>query len=241
MRIVSWNCCQAFRKKWEYIDAFEPDVIVVPEAECIAKQPADLLDRYPNHDWIGDNDNKGLLVLATSEYALTRYAGYRTEHRYVLPLQVNGAQGLFLVAVWTQRDKIGTYTQHLSRALEAYAPMLDGDAVVIGDFNANKIWDGEHRRDVTHSENVAWLNAHGLESAYHVLTSEAQGQESAATHAFRRDRSNTFHIDFAFATRRLLEAGSLLTIPAVEDWVGMSDHGPLIVDLTPAQGYGANE
>jgi chemotaxis signal transduction protein len=33
MRIVSWNCCQAFRKKWEYAAAMQPDVLVVAEAE----------------------------------------------------------------------------------------------------------------------------------------------------------------------------------------------------------------
>ncbi|MEI7560527.1 MAG: endonuclease/exonuclease/phosphatase family protein [Actinomycetes bacterium] len=231
MRIVTWNCCQAFRTKWNYPDSFGPDVIVVPEAESIRRQPQALLQLYPNHQWIGDNENKGLLVLSSDSYDLSIHESYDPSHRYVLPLQVSGSSEFTMLAVWTQRDKGASYTQHLSRALETYEPLLHGDALVVGDFNANTIWDQEHRRDVTHSENVAWLNDHGLESAYHFLTDENQGQESQFTHAFRRNPNSLFHIDYVFATKSLLGTGSSVTIPPISDWIGRSDHGPLVVEL----------
>ena len=235
MRIATWNCCQAFRTKWEYADSFEPDILVVPEAESIGRQPQALLKRYPNHKWIGDNQAKGLLVLSTEDYDLSVHETYDPAHRYVLPLRVNGPLELIMLAVWTQRGNGVGYTQHLSQALETYQALLLGDALVVGDFNANTIWDQEHRRDVTHSKNVAWLNDHGLESAYHFLTDEAQGQESQFTHAFRRNPNSLFHIDYVFATKSLLGTGSSVTVPPISDWIRRSDHGPLIVDLCPAK------
>lgn len=231
MRIVSWNCCQAFRKKWEYVAAFDPDVIVVPESECIERQPAALLERYPTQAWVGDNPSKGLLILGNAEHPIEIMDSYNPEHRYVVPLRVSGVQELALVAVWTQRDKTVGYTQHLSRALAEYETLLDGKPIVIGDFNANTIWDQEHRRDITHSQNVAWLHDRGMVSAYHALMGETQGGESTATHAFRWNADNTFHIDYAFVSKRLLDDGVTLTVPPVAEWLRHSDHGPLVLDL----------
>jgi len=229
MRIVSWNCCQALRNKWEYLAAFDPDLIGVAEAEEPERLPVELRDRYPHYHWIGDIRYKGLLVMATSEHPLRVHDAYTPEHRYVLPVEVGGPNPLTVVAAWTQRDK-HTYTEHLWHALHEYVDVLAGDTVVIGDFNANAIWDKDHRRDVTHSQIVEWLAGHGLTSAYHALTGEAQGEESTATHAFRRDRESLFHIDYAFVSDHPL-AGVQLAIPAVEDWVARSDHGPLVLDL----------
>lgn len=231
MRVVSWNCCQAFRKKWEYVDAYRPDLIVVPEAESIERQPDALLDRYPYRAWVGDNPSKGLLVLGSDARPFSIHEAYNPEHRYVLPLRVAGALDLVLIGVWTQRDKGVGYTQHLSQALEEYEPLFRKHSIVIGDFNANKMWDPEHRRDVTHSENVQWLEDHGLVSVYHSLTGEPQGEESAATHAFRRNPGNPFHIDYAFVSRSLMVGNPVLDVPPIAEWIGLSDHGPLVLDL----------
>jgi exodeoxyribonuclease III len=231
MRVVSWNCCQAFRKKWKYADAFAPNVVIVPEAEEPARLPADLLDRYPYHAWIGDIPFKGLLVLGDREHPLRIADAYNPQHRYVLPVEVL-CQRLTLFAVWTQRDKLGTYTEHLSRALEDYAVMLaNGKTIIAGDFNANTIWDAEHRRDVTHSQNVAWLEERGIASAYHELSGESQGNELSMTHAFRRDLTNLFHIDYCFMSQPMIDSGCHIHIPDPESWISMSDHGPIVVDI----------
>lgn len=213
-------------------------MIVVPEAECIERQPEALLAKYPRQVWIGDLAAKGLLVVARDGYALEVDDAYNPSHRYVLPLRVTGDRELLLIAVWTQRDKAGTYTQHLARALEQYEALLAHDAVIVGDFNANTIWDHEHRRDITHSQNVAWLHDCKMASAYHACTDEAQGGESTATHAFRRNPGNTFHIDYAFVSEDFLESGVRLTVPQVAEWLERSDHGPLVLDLG-TEGKGA--
>lgn len=230
MRIASWNCCCAFRKKWEYLDAFGADLMVVPEAEEPARLPTELLERYPHHLWVGDIPYKGLLVMATAAYPLRVLDAYDPAHRYVLPVEVGGSSPITLMAVWSQRDKQRTYTEHLWHALHAYESRMTGRTVVIGDCNANTIWDKDHRRDVTHTQIVSWLAERGLESAYHHLTRESQGAESAATHAFRRNPESLFHIDYAFVSKPML-GDATITVPPVAEWVGHSDHGPLILDL----------
>ena len=68
-------------------------------------------------------------------------------------------------------------------------------------------------------------------SLYHAQSSEAQGAESAATHFFWRQQARPFHIDYAFASRSLVEADASLTIGRPDRWLPLSDHMPLIVDL----------
>lgn len=63
MRIAGWNCCMAFRNKWEYLDVYGPDIMVVPEAEEPSRLPEELLRRYAHSLWTGDIPFKGLLVL----------------------------------------------------------------------------------------------------------------------------------------------------------------------------------
>jgi exodeoxyribonuclease-3 len=37
MKIITWNCNMAFRKKADRVLALDPDIIVVPECECADK------------------------------------------------------------------------------------------------------------------------------------------------------------------------------------------------------------
>ena len=60
MKIITWNCNMAFRKKANHILAYKPDILVVPECEHPDKlkfsndipKPTDIL-------WFGENKNKG--------------------------------------------------------------------------------------------------------------------------------------------------------------------------------------
>lgn len=204
--------------------------MIVAEAEAPDRQPAELLAAYPNHDWIGDMAAKGLLVLSRPAFALSRPASYNPAHKLMLPIQVTGPVSLQLLAVWAQRDVHGTYCQHTAAAIREYADQLRRGAIVAGDFNANSLWDPLHRRKVTHSQNVGLLGSLGLVSAYHVVSGENQGAETRHTHAFRRGETNLFHIDYCFYSPALFRDVAV-RIPPVGDWVGLSDHGPVVVDL----------
>ena len=56
MRIINWNCNQAFRKKSHKIIELEPDIVVVPEAENPEiKKDKSYLSYFSAYRWFGDN------------------------------------------------------------------------------------------------------------------------------------------------------------------------------------------
>jgi hypothetical protein len=67
MRVVTWNCNRAFRKKDHKIVELNPDVVIVPESEnpgtCGRKT---WLSDFSAREWLGDDDNQGLALLPTT-------------------------------------------------------------------------------------------------------------------------------------------------------------------------------
>lgn len=65
MKIITWNCNMAFRKKADLILAYEPDILIIPECEHpdklnFAKETLKPTDVF----WYGTNPNKGLGVFS---------------------------------------------------------------------------------------------------------------------------------------------------------------------------------
>jgi endonuclease/exonuclease/phosphatase family metal-dependent hydrolase len=224
----------AFRNKWEHLAGSEPDIMVVPEAEQPDRLPKALLDRYPHALWIGDIPFKGLLVLGNEQHPLRSLQKTDPKHRFILPVEVAAADPFTLMAVWAQHDRSGKYTDHVMGALLEYEDLLDGRAVVIGDFNSNAVWDDQLGTSATHTDIVAWLAARRFISAYHHKTGEAQGHESVPTHAHLRRSERTFHIDHCFLSSEL-GIGLEVAVPPLESWIDWSDHAPLIVEV-PLEG-----
>lgn len=53
MKVVTWNCNQAFRKKYENILSYKPDLLIVPECE----HPDNFKKAfYFDVVWIGNNN-----------------------------------------------------------------------------------------------------------------------------------------------------------------------------------------
>lgn len=67
-------------------------------------------------------------------------------------------------------------------------------------------------------------------SAYHVASSEAQGQESRPTFFMHRRREKTYHIDYAFLSQAQLR-GVAVQVGEPHIWLEHSDHMPLIVSI----------
>ena len=124
MRILTWNCQGAFRKKAERILSFEPDIAVIQECESPetldfpsqVKQPQQAL-------WFGDDPNKGLGVFAYRDWELQTAPCYDLPIRHCVPVQVNTQNPFNLVAVWTkgpgEQDPQG-YIGHALQATIAY-------------------------------------------------------------------------------------------------------------------------
>ena len=89
MKIITWNCNMAFRKKAEFILAKQPDILIVPECEHPDKlifksdvsKPADQF-------WFGNNPNKGLGIFSYSDFKIELLSIHNPGFKFVLPLSV---------------------------------------------------------------------------------------------------------------------------------------------------------
>lgn len=244
MRIVTWNCNMAFRRKFAALLALKPDLAIIPECERKDLVTADAAFGACSAVWIGDNPHKGLGVFAFGDFAAELDTAWRPEIPYVAPLRVSGPVALHLLAVWACHHKPHSYENRLGplrRALAAYGDFVSaGPTVVAGDFNNNVYWD-KPRHPNNHSAAVADLGALGLESAYHSDRRVAQGAEPEPTLYWRDRRRDgpTYHIDYCFIPTSWRGRLTRVSVGTFEDWVGagLSDHVPLTVEMA-AEGGG---
>ena len=89
MKLISWNCQGAFRKKADTILSEKPDILVVQECEhpdilflhSSFQKPKDIL-------WFGDNKHKGLCILSYGNYTLQLLEVHNPSLKYVVPIFV---------------------------------------------------------------------------------------------------------------------------------------------------------
>lgn len=232
MRIVSWNCNGALRKKRHLLDDLRADILVVQECENPAQhQDAHYKHWAGNYLWTGDNKNKGLGVFAKSEVQLEPLDLEAGRLQLFLPCRVGE---ITLLAVWTKEAGSPTfkYIGQLYKWLQLHkAQIAKHRAIVIGDLNSNTCWDAWDRW-WNHSDVVKELADIGLHSLYHAQTGQSQGSEAKPTFFLHRNLEKPYHIDYAFLSE-MLKASAQLTIGATEHWLEYSDHLPLIVDIAP--------
>ncbi|MEM6549722.1 MAG: hypothetical protein AAF713_18530 [Pseudomonadota bacterium] len=231
----------AFHRKAEALMRLRPDLAVISECAAPSVLTARGLGEVAGETavWIGNNPNKGLGVFAFNGYRVRLAKGHRPTLRHIAPVHVDGPLGFHLLAVWAQNASGGITRKHqlgpLRRALSAYRGFLTAaPAVVGGDFNNNVFWDRPGWR-INHRAVVERLETMGLQSAYHTIRGEAQGEETVPTHYWRDRRKDgpTYHIDYVFAPVLWLEAVIAFRVGRFEDWCGpgMSDHVPILVEF----------
>lgn len=89
MRIISWNCNMAFRKKYHAIMELRPDLLVLQE--CENKDKLSKILEVTNANccyWHGNNPNKGIAVLAFNGLQVKLIKNHNLEFEYILPLKV---------------------------------------------------------------------------------------------------------------------------------------------------------
>jgi len=235
MRIITWNCNMAFRKKAELILGYKPDILIVPECEHPDKLrfPEGTLvpaDAY----WYGSNKNKGLGVFSYGNYKLKLLDVHNPDFKNILPFTVSGGcQDFTLFAIWANNplDKDGQYVTQVWKAINYYDELLSsGRAILTGDFNSNTIWD-RPRRVGNHSAVVSRLKAKNIVSTYHHFFEKEQGKEEHATLFMYRHHDKPYHIDYCFASACFIEKLLKVEVGTYTDWSKYSDHKPLIVEF----------
>ena len=64
MKIVTWNCNGAFRKKYQEIEKLNADIYVIQECENPENTKGEYKNWADRFEWYGDNKNKGLGIFA---------------------------------------------------------------------------------------------------------------------------------------------------------------------------------
>ncbi|WP_331077456.1 hypothetical protein [Daejeonella sp.] len=233
MKIITWNCNMAFRKKADFILAQKPDILIIPECEHPDKLKFNKGTLLPTDIfWYGSNPNKGLGVFSYGDYKFKLLEIHNPGIKNILPLSVKGGQLDFtLFAIWANnpQDKEGHYVTQVWKAIHYYDQLLsDKRTILIGDFNSNTIWD-RVSREGNHSTVVEKLAAKKIFSTYHKFHDQTQGKEKHPTLFMYRHENKPYHIDYCFASTDLIDKLINVEIGNYADWTQHSDHKPLIV------------
>jgi exodeoxyribonuclease III len=237
MKIITWNCNMAFRKKADFILPHQPDILIVQECEHPDKlnfnsntpKPSDTL-------WFGHNRNKGLGIFSYCNFRFKVLDDHNDSFKMVIPIAVSNGQFDFtLFAIWANnpKDPDGPYVTQVWKAINHYNTLITNKrTMLIGDFNSNTIWD-RPKREGNHSTVVERLEAKGIRSVYHTHFSQAQGSEKHPTLYLYRKKEKPYHLDYCFTSSDITEHLRSVEIGDHETWCKYSDHVPVIVTFEP--------
>jgi exodeoxyribonuclease III len=233
MKIITWNCNMAFRKKAAIILAHQPDILVVPECEHPDKlkfnadtpTPTDML-------WFGSNQHKGLGIFSYSSFRFKKLRNHNPELKMIIPIAVTGGDLDFtLFAIWANNptDPDGQYVEQVWKAIHHYNKKLKRkQTMLVGDFNSNTIWDRKYRAG-NHSNVVKHLQKKGIESCYHAHHKQTQGKEEHPTFYLYRHQDKPYHLDYCFTSKDLTDKIQSVEIGDHAFWSKLSDHVPVMV------------
>lgn len=235
MKIITWNCNMAFRKKAPAILAHQPDILVVPECEH-----PDILQfgtgiTLPKDSiWFGANKNKGIGIFSYGPYRFKVMRNHNPELKMIIPIAVTGGKIDFtLFAIWANHpeDPDGQYVEQVWKAIHHYQRTLRTKPVILaGDFNSNTIWDRKNRTG-NHSHVVEWLARKNIYSCYHLYHQQQQGKEAHPTLYLYRHQNKPYHLDYCFASASLAATIRSVEIGEYDQWIQYSDHVPVIVSF----------
>ena len=235
MRLITWNCQGAFRKKADHILSHRPDILVVQECEHPDKYVFSPTTKKPDsHYWYGDNVHKGICIFSFNDYKFELLPAFNPEFRYILPFRVTGhGQTFTLFAIWAINNKENYEARYIVQiwlAINHYAGLLANTTILVGDFNSNKIWDYKDRVG-THSDVVRKLADNNIQSIYHRHFDSEQGKEKHPTFFLQRNLNKPYHIDYCFASADIIDKVQNVEIGTYENCIAHSDHSPLIINF----------
>ena len=235
MKIISWNCNGAFRRKFQALKKFGADIWVIQESES----PEYLAEKNvvipaETHLWHGDRSCKGLSIFSFNGYQIQKADFFSPEFKYALPVGVLSPAGRtrLLTGVWASTVKDNhdwDYIGQMCVFMERYYGYFDDLSVMIGDLNSNMLWNSYYKKEHNYSRFLELMAGNGLFSVYHELSGLPQGQETVPTSYYHRDPARGFHIDYAFMSKPEIACLRRFDISGKE-WLDYSDHVPLILE-----------
>ncbi len=232
MRIITWNCNMAFRKKWEHLLNHQPDILIIQECEHPSKfKESEEIPNINEFLWIGENQNKGVGIISFNNYRVSLADYYSQEFQYVIPVNVSGDLDATLFAIWAMPHKIKSkgYVGQVWRAIQHYKEHLVDDTILVGDFNSNQQWDSD-RKNGNHTDVVEFLSKFEIESLYHSLKNEGHGKEQEPTLYLLKNLLKPYHMDYCFVSSSLINKKTNLQVGRYNGWIPYSDHMPVIID-----------
>lgn len=239
MKIICWNCQMAFRHKADPILALKPDLLIVIECESKEK----LAGALEGHGvvqvfWEGENEHKGIAVICFGALELRQVPTNLSTYRYILRFQFVNKQETDLWVIWAMPHKGNpkkSYVSQIWRALQRYKKTMGNQAILIGDFNSNAIWDKKGRVG-NHTDVVKFLGKRDIVSMYHHFRLEQHGEEKEPTWYLHKKQEKPYHLDYCFVSRALIDPQSNIEVGQFKEWIGHSDHMPIVVELPALEG-----
>lgn len=231
MKIVTWNCNGAFRRKYERIATLDADIYVVQECENPAASTPDYREWAGTHLWAGKIASKGIGIFAKNGLSLAALDWPDHGLQQFLPARIDNR--LNLIAVWTKDDRVNRmgYIGQFWQYLQHHSSLLNEQTVICGDLNSNAVWD-RRGREWNHSQCIDALTAHGFKSSYHAFTGEAQGAETRPTLYLQRNLAKPYHVDYFFSYGISHDyCPNSVYLGEAKDWLSASDHMPMMTEI----------
>jgi exonuclease III len=226
MKIMTWNCNLNLAKKYQHIESFDADILIIQECEKLKENYFSGRKFF----WTGRIENKGLGVLIKTDSASIDPS---VDHNLInfLPIQ---SDDLRILGVWAYNHRAIKFGTEVSGntidAIRYYRDWLvkgSNKCIFGGDLNNSIIWD--KRNNDNNFQNInSSLNDLGFESAYHLLSGEKFGHESEATFYHTKKESKKYHIDYLYT--KSLDVKSV-NVGKYQDWIKLSDHCPMVIEV----------
>lgn len=230
MKLISWNCNQAFRKKYDEILQLDPEVIVVPECENPARTGNWSI--FSDWAWIGEDENQGLGIFTRNGITIDSTTETHDECRYALPVTLDN--GLRLIGIWAKNDKQNPENRYIARVyntIRQYSEWIDANTIVAGDFNWNATFGNSKPLAGDFSDTIQLLHENQLRSIYHTRTESDFGNEDDPTFFMHKKEDRPYHIDYVFIPTSMTDAIAAFSIGSFDEWIHASDHMPLTLEI----------
>lgn len=224
MRLVTWNCDRGLAEKVDPLLALKADVFVVQEC---AEETLRHIGGVPGFTstWVGDNPVKGLGVFAKTPWTVGEMLA--SSARFALKARVEGPREFTLYALWacSETNNYVAQARTVARHIEQ-----NENSIFAGDFNSSSVWDSDFSES-SHTALVQRLATLGLTSAYHAWSKERQGRESIPTLFHRKQAKAPHHVDYIYIPERLVQNLRSVSVGKPAEWLKLSDHMPLVLDI----------